>query len=224
MADLLRLTSIGAFEAAKTAREEARNRLEGHLYRLTGLLKHESYNRALQDYATEPERNALSKLLGETFEWLTEHADRADETILRSKRSDLETLEAPVVSRFSEKRTRGKAVEDFQQAMFAARAFFIEAHKNNTAALEAAENASTEETVDPPKYTEEELKTVQDILKENEVWMDEKMAVQVKSEDELAKDPVILTSDLNERGKKLQMTVGMDGSCDSGSLIELGRW
>ena len=152
----------------------------------------------------------MSKLLGETFEWLIEHADRADEVTLRTKRGDLETLEAPVVSRFSEKQTRGKAVEDFQQAMFAARAFFIEAHKNNTAALEAAETASAEEAADPPKYTEEELKTVQDILKENELWMDEKMAVQVKIEDVLAEDPVILTSDLNERGKRLQMTVGLE--------------
>jgi hypoxia up-regulated 1 len=112
------------------------------------------------------------------------------------------------VNRFAEAQTRGKAVDDFQKAMFAARAFFVEAHKNNTAALESAFSATAEEPpVAPPKYTKEELTVVGDMLKEYEVWMDALMEVQIKLEDDKTKDPVILTSDLDERGKKLQSTV-----------------
>ena len=202
-----RLTSIGAYEAAKVSREEARNLLEGYLYRLSGLLSPDADNRAVQDYSTESERAAMSKLLKETFEWLSEHAERAEEKALRAKRSDLVTLESPIILRFSERQTRGKAVDDFQQAMFSARAFFTEAHKNNTAALEAAESATPEKPVAPPKYTKAELRTVETLLKEYELWMDERMTIQVKLEEDLSKDPAILTKDLNDKGKDLQMTV-----------------
>lgn len=155
----------------------------------------------------------MSSLLKETFEWLSDHAERADEKSLRIKRSDLEKLESPIILRFTEKQSRPKAVEDLQQAMFSARAFFIEAQKNHTAAIEAAESVTPEKPVAPPKYTAEELKTVETLLKENEVWMDEKMTEQVKLEEDRTKDPVILTKDLNAKGKNLQMTVGLVEIC-----------
>lgn len=103
--------------------------------------------------------------------------------------------------------TRGKAVEDFQQAMFAARAFFVEANKNNTQALELAKNATAESPVAPPKFTEDELKVVEVLLNENEAWIDERMEKQVKIDMDPTKDPEIYTKDLNDRGKKLQSTV-----------------
>lgn len=118
-------------------------------------------------------------------------------------------LEGPIVIRFNEMQTRGKAVEDFQQAMFAARAFFVEAHKNNTEALDAAKEATPEKPVAPPKYTEAELSNVEKLLKDNEVWMDEKMQKQVKLDSDPRADPVIFTADLNEKGKNLQMTVSL---------------
>ena len=119
----------------------------------------------------------------------------------------IRTLEEPIVVRFSERQTRGKAIEDFQQAMFAARAFFVEANKNNTLALEAAEQATPEKPVAPPKYTQDELNVVEELLKDYEVWMDTRMEKQVKIENDPIKDPEIYTKDLNERGKKLQNTV-----------------
>lgn len=118
-------------------------------------------------------------------------------------------LEGPIVIRFNEMQTRGKAVEDFQQAMFAARTFFVEAHKNNTEAIEAGKEATPENPVAPPKYTEDELKNVETLLKENEVWMDERMKKQVKLDNDPRADPVIMTADLNSKGKHLQMTVSI---------------
>lgn len=120
-------------------------------------------------------------------------------------------LEAPIVVRFNEMQTRGKAIADFQQAMFAGRAFLEEAQKNNTAALELAKDATPEAPVAPPKFTEEELKVVQDILKENEVWMDTRMEKQVKIDNDPTKDPEIYTKDLNDKGKRLQSAVSYDG-------------
>ena len=93
--------------------------------------------------------------------------------------------------------------------MFAARAFFIEATQNNTLAKEAAVDAPPDNPVIPPKYTDDELKNVEEMLKDNEVWMDSRMEKQVKIEADKTKDPEILTEDLNSRGKKLQMTVSL---------------
>lgn len=114
-----------------------------------------------------------------------------------------------MITRFNERQTRGKAVDDFQQAMLSARAFHVEATKNMTQALEAQESSTPENPVAPPKYTAEELKEVEVMMKENEVWMDGLMETQVRldMEDDKTKDPVIFTKDLNDKGKALQMTV-----------------
>ncbi|KAK4684151.1 hypothetical protein P7C73_g6049, partial [Tremellales sp. Uapishka_1] len=204
---LARLTSVAEFETAKAAREEARNLLEGYLYRLSNLLSPDADNKALHEFATTSERESIKKLVGETMEWLGDEAERAEEKVLRKKRSDLETLERPVIVRFRETQTRGKAIEDFQQAMFAGRAFLIEAHKNHTEVEEAVKSAPEDKPAAPSKYTDDELKDVQKMLKDNEVWMDDLMKVQVTLEDDKAKDPVIFTKDLEERGKSLQAFV-----------------
>lgn len=128
-------------------------------------------------------------------------------------------LEAPITIRFAEYNTRPKAIEDFQQAMFSARRFFVEASKNNTEAKAAQEAATPENPVAPPKYTDAELKDVEDQLKDNEKWMDELMKVQVTLK-EFWRDPVIWVSDLEERGKRLQMTVRSSASGPGFALIE----
>lgn len=85
-----RLTSIAAFERAKYAREEARNYLEGYLYRLSALLNKDAENRVLHDFATSAEKSAIGKLVQESLNWLSEHAEKADEKTLKGKRADLE--------------------------------------------------------------------------------------------------------------------------------------
>ncbi|WWC69381.1 uncharacterized protein I206_103320 [Kwoniella pini CBS 10737] len=202
-----RLQSIATFESAKFAREEARNLLEGYLYRLSGLLSEDADNKALHEYATAKERETLRKLVDKSMEWLGDHAETADEATLKGKRSDLEAIEAPILSRFKEYLHRPKAIEAFQQAMFASRTFLVEATQNNTVAIELGKNATDENPAIPPKYTEEELKEVEIQMKDNEVWMDELMKKQVKLDNDKTADPVIKADELDSRGKKLQMTV-----------------
>ncbi|KAI9637842.1 Hsp70 protein-domain-containing protein [Dioszegia hungarica] len=204
---MARLASIASFEAARTSREEARNMLEGYLYRLTGLLDPQTDNTALQEYSKPDEQDKLRVLKEETFEWLLENAEGADEKTLREKRTELEKLEAPIILRFQESRTRPKAVEDFQQAMFAARSFLVEAQSNVTIAKAAVAASTPESPAAPPKYTDEELTAVEVLMKELEEWMDEVMTQQVFLEEDKTATPVVMTKELDERGKKLQTTV-----------------
>jgi hypoxia up-regulated 1 len=93
--------------------------------------------------------------------------------------------------------------------MLSARAFLVEATKNNTIAIDAQATSTPESPVAGPKFTEEELKAVETMMKDNEKWMDPLMEVQVKldTEGDNTKDPVILVKDLNDKGKLLQTTV-----------------
>lgn len=202
-----RLASIATFEAAMRAREEARNILEGYLYRLSNLLEEDAENRALHEFATDSERANLKDLVAVTFDWLHENAEDADVKTLFGKRTAIETLESPIVTRFTEYQSRGKAIENFQKAMFAGRAFVVEATKNRTEALEAVATAPADKPVAPPKFTQEELDSVSTQLKDNEEWVDALMEEQVKIEEDKTSNPVIFTKDLDERGKKLQGTV-----------------
>nr|KIR46565.1 hypoxia up-regulated 1 [Cryptococcus bacillisporus CA1280] len=202
-----RLISISAFEAAKASREEARNSLESYLYALQNSLNNDDGPTALTDFSTPVEQQALKKLLDETFEWLGENDDVAEEAKLRRKLAELEGLERPVVFRYNEYRARDKAVADFQQAMHLARAFLIDAQANYTKAMEAATTATPEDPVAPPKHTEEELKAVDELLKEYTQFIDEKMKVQVTLDGDKTKDPVITVRELEEKGRRLQATV-----------------
>ena len=85
-----RLASISAAEAAKAAREEARNILEGYLYKMSNLLDENADVKVLYDFATKKEREEISKIVSSTFEWLSDHAETASEKELRGKRMDIE--------------------------------------------------------------------------------------------------------------------------------------
>lgn len=84
------LTSIASAEAAKAAREEARNILESYLYKLSSLLDPETDRRVLFDFSTEKERDTLSKAVAETFDWMSDHAETASEKELKGKRMAME--------------------------------------------------------------------------------------------------------------------------------------
>lgn len=134
----------------------------------------------------------------ETFEWLNEQGDDADRETLMRKRAALEDLETPIIIRWKEHKTRPKAIDDFQKIMSAARLFLVDSKKNLTQAIADDQ---------PSRHTEEELDGLFDQLKANEDWAIEKLAAQKKLEDELTSDPAVMSADLNEKGKALQMTV-----------------
>jgi hypoxia up-regulated 1 len=93
---MFRLKSISSFESAKHAREEARNVLEGYLYRLQGLLADDAENTAIHDFAKKDEKAKLKQSVAETFDWLQDNAEKADEVTLRQKRQALLYVPSPL--------------------------------------------------------------------------------------------------------------------------------
>jgi hypoxia up-regulated 1 len=87
---LYSLAAINNVEAEISARAEARNLLEGYLYRLTGLLGDDPSSDALQKFSTAEEQKFLSTGAQAAFEWMAEEADTADLKTLKGKRSHLE--------------------------------------------------------------------------------------------------------------------------------------
>jgi hypothetical protein len=88
------LTSLDNAEEAKRDREEARNLLEGHIYRLRDLLDEarETTQTPFYEFSTESEREAIGSLVVTMMAWLAEPADAADTQILRTKKRALECV------------------------------------------------------------------------------------------------------------------------------------
>lgn len=97
--------------------------------------------------------------------------------------------------------------------MFAGRSFLVEALSNNTIAKEAVAASTPEAPAAGPKYTDEELTAVEVMMKELEEWVDEVMTKQVFLEADKTETPVVMTKELNDKGKKLQTAVS---NCDDG--------
>lgn len=106
--------------------------------------------------------------------------------------------------------------------MFAARSFLVEAQSNVTIAKAAVAASTPESPAAPPKYTDEELTAVEVLMKELEEWMDEVMTQQVFLEEDKTATPVVMTKELDERGKKLQTTVSALQWC--GRPMRIGNW
>lgn len=85
-----RLSKIEAVERSALARAEARNLLEGYLYRVSDLLSPETTTRAIHDFATAEEKQKMQEVVSEALEWMAEHGETADEGALKQKRSDVE--------------------------------------------------------------------------------------------------------------------------------------
>ena len=84
-----RLSAIDHAEAAQRRREEARNTLEGYLYRLRDHLE-EDEDSAFMRCSKEEERTAIREKLEETLEWMQVEADNADTFGFMDRRHSLE--------------------------------------------------------------------------------------------------------------------------------------
>ncbi len=81
--------AIDRAEAEKRLAEEARNGLEGYLYRVRDLLS-EDGDTPFVKCSKEPERAEMKRKLDETFTWLHEHGDDAKTQDYVKRRSALE--------------------------------------------------------------------------------------------------------------------------------------
>lgn len=84
-----RLLAIDREEAAKRRKEDARNGLEGYLYRVRDLLEEEGET-PFRKCSKEPERKALKEKLEETVAWLHDHGDEANTPDYTKRRAAIE--------------------------------------------------------------------------------------------------------------------------------------
>ncbi|OCH90865.1 actin-like ATPase domain-containing protein [Obba rivulosa] len=187
-----RLIAVDNEEAAKRRKEEARNTLEGYMYRVRDLLDDDSDTPFLK-CSQDEERKAIREKLQETFAWLSEHGDDADTAQYLDKRASLEVLERPIIYRYEEIQEFPHALNNSQMWNWHTRLFLTDAKTNLTTELE---------TGAPSKYTKEELDALEKTLIEHEKWLNE--WVEKQKAVKMNEDPVLLTSELKARAKVLE--------------------
>ncbi|KAG8842725.1 lumenal Hsp70 protein [Serendipita sp. 405] len=187
-----RLVAVDAAEKLRHKKEEARNMLEGYLYRLRDLLDGDETSPFML-FSKPEEREKLEAKLSENFRWINEGADEAEIKELWSRRDDMEVIEKPIQFRYEEDKAAPKELENIQKAVMAGKAFLESALQNRT--------METKESL-PHKYTMDELEDVKTRLKETVEWLEEGITEQKK----LAKndDPVLISAEMKARGVTLQ--------------------
>lgn len=84
------LREIDVEESTKRANEDARNSLEGYLYRVRDLLETQDEGAPFVKCSKETERQTISSKLTETFDWMHSEGDAAETKTLISKRRAIE--------------------------------------------------------------------------------------------------------------------------------------
>ncbi|KAG8817653.1 lumenal Hsp70 protein, partial [Serendipita sp. 399] len=187
-----RLVAVDTAEKLRHKKEEARNMLEGYLYRLRDLLDGDEKSPFML-FSKPEERQKLEEKLKENFRWINDGAEDAEINELWSRRDDMEAIEKPIQFRYEEDKVAPKELENIQKAILAGKAFIESALQNRTQEVEEGL---------PHKYTTQEIDDVKARLKETLEWLEEGVAEQKK----LLKndDPVLISAEMKARGVTLQ--------------------
>ncbi|KAF9034459.1 HSP70-domain-containing protein [Hymenopellis radicata] len=188
-----RLRAMDLEENAKNKKEEARNTLEGYLYKLRDLLDEENTSTPFKVCSQPSERTAIQEKTEETMLWLHDKGDIAETSQFLDKRIALESLERPIVHRYQEKEAFPQTLNNSQMWNWSTRLFLTEARQNLTAELEADL---------PSKWTKEELDALEKTLKEHETWLN--TYVEKQKSVKPNQDPVIETTEMKARAKVLE--------------------
>ncbi|KAG0204232.1 hypothetical protein BGX28_003760 [Mortierella sp. GBA30] len=113
---LAKIQRLDALDAARRAREEARNSLESFLYRGRDLLDKEE----IIEVSTVEEREKLSQSLSTISEWLDDNED-AETLEFQTRLKELRKLERPLSVRAAERISRPKAFETLKSSVTMAR-------------------------------------------------------------------------------------------------------
>ena len=85
-----RLRLVDYEEAAKQRKEEARNNLEGYLYRVRDLLDESHVDTPFKKCSQESERKTIAEKVSETIAWLHDKGDLAETSQFWDKRNAVE--------------------------------------------------------------------------------------------------------------------------------------
>lgn len=89
------MAAINKQETAKRRREEARNTLEGYVYRLRDLLEEDATSPFMK-CSQERERESISEKVNEVYSWLHEDGEDAETDQYLTRRSNLESVPQPL--------------------------------------------------------------------------------------------------------------------------------
>ncbi|KIM26563.1 hypothetical protein M408DRAFT_330520 [Serendipita vermifera MAFF 305830] len=186
-----RLIAVENAEKLRHKKEEARNMLEGYLYRMRDLLAGEPTSPFML-YSKEEERQKLEQRMSEAFALIHE-GDEGELAELWRRREEMETIEKPIQFRYEENEAAPKELTNLQQAIHAGKSFLESALQNRT--MEESEGL-------PHKYTLEELEHIKESILETEKWLQDGIEEQKK----LLKndDPVLISAEMKARGVTLQ--------------------
>ena len=110
-----RLTAFDRSDKARYAREEAMNVLEAFTYHVRDFLDNSDYS----PVSTASQRDAISKLLSETKEWMEEPKEiaKATEKIFKDRLSGLKKLVEPIKQRRTESEGRDEKVAGLKDSL-----------------------------------------------------------------------------------------------------------
>ncbi|KAF8335867.1 actin-like ATPase domain-containing protein [Cantharellus anzutake] len=201
-----RLLAVDQAELATRQLEEARNVLEGHIYRLKDLLAESAASvTPFAEFSTADERNKLLVLVEETSQWLSEGSNGADAVIYNQKREALQALEDPITGRQKEAEALPGAIADLNKALAASRSFLKLADEGLTAVGERADEDGEEVDSSTVKWTAEEAEEIRTIVEETQSWFQKQLDAVVDQPKNV--DAPIRAIDLDIRGSKLQKKV-----------------
>ncbi|KAG1218614.1 hypothetical protein G6F35_008177 [Rhizopus arrhizus] len=180
---MIRIEELDFKDKQKKLREEARNALEGFVYRVQDFL----YDDVVQIIATEDEIEKFREKLSETSDWLYDEGEHAETPIYISKLKELQSIEKPIQYRFKEYNERPKNIEQLKSAI-----------KMVTDFVSGIRNQAE----DVRYHTEEELERLSSTAQKVEEWLNEQVSNQQKLLN--TEEPVFVTSKVLEKKKLIE--------------------
>ncbi|KAJ3019349.1 lumenal Hsp70 protein [Thoreauomyces humboldtii] len=209
-----RLAALDHADAQRRAREEARNTLESFYYSGKELL----YEDDVEHTSTEDERSLFKQTFDEISEWIYDAADAAPIEDLKARLKALKDVHTPLHFKFTEHRARDAAVEGFRKGNEAAREVLKtlrdsvlppkKKKSNDTEKADKEDGATEEEETKPaiaPRYTPQELDSLDEAIRKAEEWLEEKLGHQSKL---LSHDhPVLVTRDIADKASAVEREI-----------------
>ncbi|KAF9923520.1 hypothetical protein FBU30_006442 [Linnemannia zychae] len=174
---LAKIQRLDALDAARRAKEEARNSLESFIYRGLELL----YKDEIIEIATEEERDNLYKSLSTASEWLEDNDENAETIEFQDRLKELRKVERPLSVRAAERVSRPKAFASLRSSV-------------NMARTVGEQLLTGEDAYHDPA----DVQKLYDVCDEVLAWITEKEAAQ--AELPAHKDGVVTTREIQMRG------------------------
>ncbi|KAF4126387.1 hypoxia up-regulated 1 [Geosmithia morbida] len=216
-----RLKAFAASDKARIQREEALNQLEGFTYKIRDLLEDEAFVAV----STETERTKLAEKSSAAGEWLYEDGSDATKDEFKAKLKELQDLVTPIQKRKDEGSQRPEQVKQLKEVLSRTSELVGKMRKNiddyeewhaKTAAASETPAASDDDALEDdaaadkdesgpvlPGYTREDIKSLEDIAKTTELWLED---LEVKQDALPATaNPVLLVQEIVTRRQDIEL-------------------